>query len=677
MKYKNLNIMTALSVMFLMGILFTTCVFAQETREEWVKKYDGGDNDTATAIAMDSSRNVYVIGKSYNLLSWVDDYIITKYDNDGREQWVRKFSSGIFGAVPAGIVIDSSDNVYVAGVSYDSGQYDFDFVLIKYNTHGQEEWIRRYDSGYGESPAAIAIDSLDNIYVTGTTHLWQGEWGLSPGFVTVKYDKGGDLKWFRHYHSYSDSAVGIAVDSLNNIYVTGTGVYWYGSNYWTDYSWDYVTVKYSSEGNEEWVRKKKEGYTPVAIKTDSSNNIYLTGMNDSYSNIITIKYSDDGTEIWVKEHSSGSRVTGLALDSSGNPYVTGYSSDTSHNICCTPYYDYVTIKYDTNNGDELWVKRYDYMNDMASAITVDSYGNVYVTGTSGFPYYGLYYDYVTIKYDTYGNELWTKKFDSCYNDYPAVTAVDAIGDIYVTGISYNSAWTTDIATVKYSQVSTNAPTAPSDLLASTISWNKISLSWSDNSTNEDGFKIMRASASDGPFTVIASMSANSTSYQDAGLSPETTYYYKLMAFNANGDSDYANVAGSTGCGASHAASATTLSAPPDTEGPGITIYEPQQTIWPPNSKMVNVTISGIITDMSDIASASYAVQDEYDLLEPSGSITLAEDGSYNFTISLEASRLGSDADGRVYTVYITAMDAVGNTSTTSPLIIVPHDQGGI
>ncbi|WP_051963008.1 fibronectin type III domain-containing protein [Mesoaciditoga lauensis] len=86
-----------------------------------------------------------------------------------------------------------------------------------------------------------------------------------------------------------------------------------------------------------------------------------------------------------------------------------------------------------------------------------------------------------------------------------------------------------------------SPIAPSNLYVSSYSTNTITLSWNDNSNNETGFEIWRSL--DGySFSKIKDLSANTTSYTDIGLSPDTTYYYKVRAYNDVGYSSYSNMA---------------------------------------------------------------------------------------------------------------------------------------
>jgi len=121
------------------------------------------------------------------------------------------------------------------------------------------------------------------------------------------------------------------------------------------------------------------------------------------------------------------------------------------------------------------------------------------------------------------------------------------------------------------------------------------------------------------------------------------------------------------------------SVPVDTKPPAIRITATPMTLWPPNGKLVTITVSGTIIDESfgsgvDVESAVYAVADEYGQIEPSGKFILERD-SYIFTVSLEASRQGKDRDGRHYAITVSAADHAGNVGRAATTVTVPHDQG--
>ncbi len=90
------------------------------------------------------------------------------------------------------------------------------------------------------------------------------------------------------------------------------------------------------------------------------------------------------------------------------------------------------------------------------------------------------------------------------------------------------------------------PAAPTNLVASAISSSQINLTWSDNDTTEDGFKIERCTgAGCSNFAQIATVGANITSYANTSLTASTSYTYRVRAYNATGDSDYSNTANAT------------------------------------------------------------------------------------------------------------------------------------
>ena len=428
-------------------------------QQAWVARYNGTGNldDVAEAVVIDNSGNVYVAGDSEGSGTG-SDYVTIKYDSAGQQQWVARYDGPAHDFDEAdAIALDKAGNVYVTGFSVGLGGY-FRYVTIKYNLAGQTQWIAHYNGiGNGNDIAlAIAVDALDNVYVTGQSF----DSPLASDYATVKYNSAGQEQWVARYNHFGgglNGATAIAVDTAGNVYVTGESDY------------DYATIKYDPAGREQWVARyngpgpvgnSADGATAIAI--DDSGNIYVTGFSvssgDDYD-YATIKYSSAGQEQWVSRYNGPGNDWDLAndivVDKSGNVYVTGQSVGTTY-----PDYDYATIKYDSA-GREQWVARYNGPGngeDDATRIVLDSAGNAYVTGASEGSRGA--FDYATIKYNPSGDQQWVARYEGPANSYDLARAiaVDGSGNVYVSGNSAGLGTGSDYSTIKYVQDARPRPT---------------------------------------------------------------------------------------------------------------------------------------------------------------------------------------------------------------------------
>jgi hypothetical protein len=99
---------------------------------------------------------------------------------------------------------------------------------------------------------------------------------------------------------------------------------------------------------------------------------------------------------------------------------------------------------------------------------------------------------------------------------------------------------------------------------------------------------------------------------------------------------------------------------------------PATLLWSPNKTMVPVTVTG--SALGSGVTIAYSVKDEYKKVQPSGTAVVDANGRYAFVVSLEAYRNGGDADGRFYTITVTATDVFGRAASTTTVVRVPHDQ---
>jgi uncharacterized delta-60 repeat protein len=403
----------------------------------WVSRYDGpiSYSDSAVALAVDSLGNVYVTGQSEGEPG-DRDYATVTYNATGHPIWVRRYNESDDDE-PSAMVVDADGNVYVTGSS----------GTIKYDTTGTQLW---HNPGYCRD---LAVDDFGNVYVAA--HGYTPE--THDDYLTIKYYANGTTAWTRTYNgsgNYNDNAWAIAVDTVGNVYVTG-------ESRGIDSSNDYATVKYDTEGNEQWVQRYSglgsHSDRAIDIAIDNTGDIYVTGSiysPDTSHDFATIKYHPNGTMVWIQiyhgpDEPHNDRAKGMTLDPLGNVYVIGHSYGVGTEN------DYTTVKYDTD-GTELWMRQYNGVgnaDDYVYDIDVDALGNVYVTGqTKGTgPYYDT--DYTTVKYDIMGTLLWEKSYNGPGNgsEWAKSIAVDDMYNVYVTGASSGDGTGIDFATIKYFQ----------------------------------------------------------------------------------------------------------------------------------------------------------------------------------------------------------------------------------
>ena len=205
----------------------------------------------------------------------------------------------------------------------------FSFVKIEscFSQPVQQVWVRTYDSLPGSS-SAMACDSMQNIIVTGSIHLTSGR----TDWCTIKYNPSGTQQWVAIYDGIPTSngintPTAIGVDQQGNIYVTG---YSERSGFGTD---DYCTVKYNSNGVQQWVVRYNNGIgsknDASALAIDIAGNVYITGYSTASGvgyDIVTIKYNPNQTNV----KSLTKTITDLGYTAS---LVKGKVS-ASKNACC-------------------------------------------------------------------------------------------------------------------------------------------------------------------------------------------------------------------------------------------------------------------------------------------------------------------------------------------------------
>lgn len=430
---------------------------------QWQTRYSsaGTNIDRAEDMAMDAAGNVYVTGLGQGV-SGNFDYVTIKYDAVGTEIWRTEYNGAGNSLDEAhAVAVDPSGNVYVTGWSYGGAGTGYDYATVKYNSTGVQQWASRYTNVAGGTDEAwdIDVDNAGNVFVTGSS---DGA-GTNSAATTVSYNSAGVQQYANRFEgagSSIDAGFAIYVDSLTGTaYVTG---YTFQS---AAADFDYITLKYNLAGVQQWATQYNSpdgNYDEArAIALDALGNVYVTGYSQTLVltnyDYATVKYNSAGVQQWqVRYNGTGNdydRANAIALDAAGNVYVTGKSVGVGSTA-----EDAFTIKYD-NSGVSQWTARYNGAAngyDEAKALAVDTSGNVYITGYSYSS--GSNNDYLTIKYDAAGTQEWITRYNGTANntDQAAAIAVDAIGNVFITGLSKGAGSNEDFETIKYCQLKSDA-----------------------------------------------------------------------------------------------------------------------------------------------------------------------------------------------------------------------------
>lgn len=381
----------------------------------WAKTWGGTNEDAGGAAAVDSSGNVYIVGSFVGTVDFdpdptksdlhtsvngTIDAFLAKFSADGTFQWAKTWGAGVGGSILAGrdvangVAVDHQGHVLVTG----NFQYTVDFnpaggasrasnsgsmnnaFLSKFAPDGSFEWVQTWGPADGGAEGySVAVDTADNAYVVGdfsgsgayfdnTIGQTPSDWHANHAPAAdhprmfdaylAKYDSSGHFVWAKTWGGEGyDDGPGVAVDSLNNVYVAGM----YASQHIdfdpagsgvTDhpahddwYTTDVFLSKFDSDGVFKWVRTwgGTAGDEGVTVAVDAANNVYAGGRLSSTdcdfnpggspdvratnggSDAFIAKYGPSGNFIWARTWggTGDDAGGGLATDGANNVYSGG------------------------------------------------------------------------------------------------------------------------------------------------------------------------------------------------------------------------------------------------------------------------------------------------------------------------------------------------------------------
>jgi uncharacterized delta-60 repeat protein len=193
-------------------------------------------NYYADAIAVNSTGDIYLAGRSKDTTSTQDDMLIVKYSALGMLlEWQKQWGNDPGTDTGQGICTDSSGNVYVVGRAYsgDMGQGGYEVALMKLDSNGAILWQETWGGAGHDEAFALTIDSSSNLYIAGHTY------SFGPGGVdgmVAKFNSDGARLWAKAWgnSSQGDYFRAIALYPDNKLAIAGWDPMAIGS--WSDAS---------------------------------------------------------------------------------------------------------------------------------------------------------------------------------------------------------------------------------------------------------------------------------------------------------------------------------------------------------------------------------------------------------------------------------------------------------
>jgi len=305
------------------------------------------------------------------------------------------------------ITVDSVGNIYITGGTYGNlaaqNLGSVDSILVKCDSSGNVLWSQQTGSKQLDYAGPVAVDAASEVY----TINW------CPSACLSKYDGSGGKLWSQ------------SIDHGDGTLAITTSGYAYTSA--SSYSVGTSLAKYDGAGINVWTQNVSPSRLgSVSVASDAAGNAYICG-SDSGTTVIA-KYDSAGGRLWAQRIGELG-ITSMATDAAGNIYLgSGYDDEANY-----------LYKY-SSSGHELWSSPLPWT---CASLTANASGSVCMLAyTKTFDHIApdetiFYdYDYICVVFDEndYVNDLSA--------NYVSGMALDAAGNLYVTGMSNNDVFLT-------------------------------------------------------------------------------------------------------------------------------------------------------------------------------------------------------------------------------------------
>jgi hypothetical protein len=340
----------------------------------WSASFGGTLHDTLVDVAVDASGDIVVVGYFRGSATFGDgqltsaggdDIIVAKFDSEGDHVWSKRFGD-ISDDHGISVEIDGDHNVVLSGrftgtVSFGgdplSTPGDSDMFLAMLNQDGDHIWSRQFGDRNDQSSVRIAVDTSNDILLTGRLHntvdFGGGPLTSSGGsdIFVAKLDSVSGHVWSKRFgDTENDEGYEVATDSADNVLVTGDfsltvdfgGIPLVANSAGTVS--DAFVVKFDGAGNHMWSKRFGAGNYDrgVSISADPDDNVVVSGefggivdfdgqevrSEGNFGNIFLSKFNSEGQHLGTARFGNAHQYGGkLAVGPSGRVILTGGFND--------------------------------------------------------------------------------------------------------------------------------------------------------------------------------------------------------------------------------------------------------------------------------------------------------------------------------------------------------------
>ena len=250
-------------------------------------------SESARLASIDSGGNVYIVGSAANTVFTDDAGLIAKFTSNGALTWQRTYSGAAGGQNFTDVVVeDGGGNVYASGIVtlIIGSSYTGIDSIVKYNGNGNrlsQDRVNYFTVGnavYSPQINDLAIDSSNNLYLTGSIpQSFDGNVSYIRSSIVEKRYANGATVWANgFYDSTNTGNIGFdesVIDTTGNIFTIGQSFVSTGEN---------LLVKFYANGDIHWQKGFPSNSVGAidSLAVDNTGNVYLSGRGSNAANVL-------------------------------------------------------------------------------------------------------------------------------------------------------------------------------------------------------------------------------------------------------------------------------------------------------------------------------------------------------------------------------------------------------